>query len=84
MFSERFQRPVIVTRHAAVRMLQRNMDDGLLLRLVDEGSTRYKDESHLWAWLDVPGRDDNLVCVVLVLEQAVIVKTVLHHWELTP
>ena len=38
----------------------------------------------LWVWLDVPGRDDNLLCAVLLLESAVIVKTVMHHWELMP
>jgi hypothetical protein len=38
----------------------------------------------LWAWRGVPGRSDNLVCAALVLDDAVvIVKTVMHHWELT-
>lgn len=60
------------------------MSAELLLRIIDEGATRYSDETHLWAWLDVPGRTDNLVCVVLVLEGAVIVKTVMHRWELMP
>jgi len=32
--------------------------------------------------LSVPGGDDNTVCAVLVLDMAVIVKTVRHHWEL--
>ena len=84
MFSTRFDRPVIVTRHARDRMAERSVDDELLLRLIDEGRTRYSDDTHLWAWLDVPGRSDNLVCAVLVLEDAVIVKTVMHHWELLP
>ena len=43
-----------------------------------------RDASHLWVWLDVPGRDDNLLCAVLVLEDGVIVKTVMHHCELMP
>ena len=34
--------------------------------------------------MHVPDRDDNLVCAVLVLENAVIVKTLMHHWELLP
>ena len=34
--------------------------------------------------MDVPDRDDNLVFAVLVLENAVIVKTLMHHWELLP
>ena len=42
----------------------------------DEGDTRYSDETHLWAWLNVAGRDDNLLCLALFLENAVIVKTV--------
>ena len=65
-------------------MEQRGVNDALLLRLIDEGHTRYKDAAHLWTWLDLPGRGDNLVCAVLVLEDAVIVKTLMHHWELMP
>ena len=84
MFSVRFNRPIVVTRHAAQRRTQRAISDELLLRLVDEGETHYRDATHLWAWLDVTGREDNLVCAVLVLEDAVVIKTVLHRWELMP
>ena len=84
MHSKRFSRPVIVTRHAAQRMADRGVSDVLLLQIIDDGGIRYRDDAHLWAWLDVPGRDDNLVCAVLVLEDAVIVKTVMHRWELMP
>ena len=65
-------------------MTERDVSDALLLRVIDEGNTRYRDATHLWAWLDVSGRDDNLLCAVLVLDDALIVKTVLHHWELLP
>lgn len=82
MHSLRFDRPVIVTRHAEQRMAQRSVSAELLLRIIDEGDTRYSDAAHLWAWLEVPGRSDNLVCAVLVLDDAVIVKTVMHRWEL--
>ena len=51
----------------------------LLLRVIDEGAIRYKYATHLWAWLDVPGRNVNLMCAVLVLDDALIVKTVMHH-----
>lgn len=84
MHSVRFDLPVIVTRHAEQRMAERDVSAASLLRIIDEGVTRYSDEAHLWAWLDVPGRTDNLVCAVLVLEAAVIVKTVMHRWELMP
>jgi hypothetical protein len=75
---------VIITRHAAQRMTERNVVPALLLQVIDEGSTRYSDNTHLWAWLHAPNRDDNLVCAVLVLEAAVVVKTVMNHWEITP
>lgn len=84
MHSKRFSRPVIVTRHAAQRMADRGVSDVLLLQIIDDDGIRYRDDAHLWAWLDVPGRDDNLVCAVLVLEDAVIAKTVMHRWELMP
>jgi len=84
MHSARFNRPVVVTRHAAQRMLERQVTPELLLRVIDEDQTRYSDDMRLWVWLDVPGRDDNLLCAVLALEQAVIVKTVMHRWELMP
>lgn len=83
MQSKRFDRLVVVTRHAARRMAERDISEALLLQAIDDGAIRYSDAAHLWAWLDVPGRSDNLVCAVLVLEDAaVIVKTVMHHWEL--
>ena len=84
MHSARFNRPVIVTRHAAQRMVERQVTPELLLRVIDEGQTRYSDDIRLWVWLHVPGRDDNLPGAVLVLEDAVIVKTVMHRWELMP
>ena len=84
MFSQRFLKPVIVTRHAAQRMIERNIDKDLLLTIIDRGDSRFVDSCRLWAWLDVAGRDDNLICVALVLEEAVVVKTVMHRWELLP
>jgi hypothetical protein len=81
MFSLRFQRPLVITRRAAERMRVRNVTEELLLKIVDTGYLRYSDSTRLWAWLEVPGRDDNLLCLAVVLEDAVVVKTVMHHWE---
>jgi hypothetical protein len=44
--------------------------------------TRFKDDTHFWAYKRLPGRTDNLVCAVLVLEDAVVVKTVMHEFVL--
>lgn len=81
MFSIRFQRQIIVTRHARDRMVERNISDEILLEVIDSGETRYRDPTHLWAFKDFPERQDNLLCTVLVLEDAVIVKTVMHHFS---
>lgn len=53
--------------------------------IADLGLSRITATAHrLWVWLNVPQRNDSLLCAVLVLEDAVIVKTVMHHWELMP
>lgn len=82
MFSVRFQRSVIVTRHARIRMAERDIPDAMLLDVIDFGETRYRDDTHLWAFKDFPERNDNLLCAVVVLEDAVVVKTVLHHFSI--
>ena len=84
MFSDRFNRAIIVTRHAAQRMVEREISADLLLQVIETGQIRHSDVDRLWVWLRVPQRNDNLLCAVLVMEDAVIVKTVMHHWELTP
>ncbi len=80
MHSQRFNRPVILTRHAVIRMVERGISDAELLEVIDTGDTRFKDVDHLWAYKHLAGRADNLVCAVLVLEDAVIVKTVMHDF----
>ena len=81
MFSIRFQRQIIVTRHARGRMVERNISDEILLEVIDSGETRYRDPTNLWEFKEFPERQDNLLCTVLVLEDAVIVKTVMHHFS---
>lgn len=82
MYSIRFQRAVVVTRHARERMDERMVSDTMLLDVIDQGETRYRDSTHLWAFKEFPERNDNLLCAVVVLENAVIVKTVMHHFSL--
>jgi Domain of unknown function (DUF4258) len=82
MFSIRFQKPVVLTHHAQTRMAQRSISMDELLVVVDTGETRFKDDTHLWAFKNLPGRTDNLVCAVLVLEDVVVVKTVMHEFVL--
>jgi len=81
MFSIRFQRPVHITRHARTRMAERNMDDALVLDVIDTGTAKYKDDTRLWLFKSVAGRADNLLCAAAVLEDVLVVKTVMHHFE---
>ena len=62
-------------------MQSRNVGADLVLKIIDTGYLRYSDLVRLWAWLELPDRQDNLLCLALVLEDAVVVKTVMHHWE---
>ena len=80
MFSVRFQLPIILSSHAKIRMAERDISAAMLLEIIDSGGTRYKDETHLWAFKEFPERHDNLLCAVLVLEDCVVVKTVMHHF----
>jgi len=82
MFSNRFHRKVVLTRHARDRMAERNITELMLMDVIDLGETRYRDSTHLWAYKEFPERNDNLLCAVLVLEDAVVVKTVMHHFSL--
>lgn len=82
MFSTRFQRAVVVTRHARERMVERDIAEAMLIEVIDRGETRYRDSTHLWAFKEFPERNDNLLCAVVVLEDEVIVKTVMHHFSL--
>jgi hypothetical protein len=72
MNSIRFQRRIVVTRPARERMKERSISDAMLIEVIDCGETRYRDATHLWAFKSFPERDDNLLCAVLVPEDAVV------------
>jgi hypothetical protein len=81
MFSTKFHRTIIITKHARLRMFERKVADHLLAQIIDLGETRYSDDTHLWAFKEFPIRSDNSLCAVLVIEEALIVKTVMHHFS---
>lgn len=82
MFSQRFNRAIQVTEHAKKRMAERAIDDSTLLDLIETGEAKYKDDVRLWLFKAYADRDDNLICAAVVLESMVVVKTILHHFEL--
>ncbi len=82
MFSIRFQRDVAITHHARLRMAERRISDAMLLEVIDRGEIRYRDANHLWAFKAFPDRNDNLMCAVLILEDVIVVKTVMHNFSI--
>ncbi|MCG6657001.1 DUF4258 domain-containing protein [Halomonas campisalis] len=83
MHSKRFARDVYITRHARERMTQRAISEAEVVELLETGRAKYKDDSRMWIAKSMPGRDDNLVCAAVVLEDRLIIKTIMHHfvWE---
>ena len=80
--SRRFGRLVQVTYHAKERMQERRITEELLYDLLETGTAKYKDERRLWLFKAYPDRDDNNICAAVVLEDEVIMKTIMHRWEL--
>ena len=71
---------MIISSHAKIRMVERDINEGMLLEVIDSGEARYKDNTHLWAFKEFLKRHDNLLFAVLVLEDCVVLKTVMHHF----
>ena len=66
MFSTRFNRPVVISSHAKIRMTERDISEVTLLEVIDSGEARYKDTTHLWVFKEFPVRQDNLLCAGLI------------------
>ena len=84
MHSTRFDLPVVLTEHAKLRMVERNMDMGLVLEIIDTGTLKDAGNAHYWLYKNVTDRADNLLCAAAVIENAVVIKTIMHHWEPKP
>lgn len=80
--SLRFGMDVLVTRHARLRMSKRDVSDATLQQVIEEGDIRYKNDTQLWVFKHIEGREDNLICAAIVLEGVVVIKTVMINWEL--
>jgi hypothetical protein len=81
LYSVRFQRSIRLTFHARQRMSERNISDALLLDLLETGTIKYKDARRAWIFKSYPDREDNLICAAVALEQQMIIKTVMHHFQ---
>lgn len=63
-------------------MRERQITEDMVYDLLETGNARYKDERRLWLSKTYPDRDDNDICAAVVLEDNLIVKTIMHRWEL--
>ncbi|MDR1850246.1 MAG: DUF4258 domain-containing protein [Zoogloeaceae bacterium] len=84
MESKRFNRQIILTHHAKEQMAARNISYAELMETIEEGDADYKNATNLWLSRFFPARHDNLICAAVVLENALVVKTVMHHFERNP
>ena len=81
MYSHRFNSEVHITRHASERMAARNISDDELIELIEAGTVKHKDAVRVWVAKHFVNRQDNLLWFAAVLEDKMVVKTVMHHFE---
>lgn len=84
MYSVRFDRPVVLTRHARERMQERRVSEAEIMVIMETGTIREKDPRHVWIYREFATRPDNLLCVAALLDDVIIVKTIMTHWEVSP
>ncbi|MBF0383107.1 MAG: DUF4258 domain-containing protein [Magnetococcales bacterium] len=81
-YSKRFKQQVILTDHAQARMAERGINIQMVVDIIETGEKKFKNERSLWLSKGYPDRDDNLICAAVVLEDAIVIKTVMHKWKL--
>jgi hypothetical protein len=79
-YSSRFGKNVWLTHHARRNMGKRAVSMATLEQLIESGRIKESGNGHMWIFLEVPGRQDNLICAAVVEDAAVVVKTVMTHW----
>lgn len=73
-----------ITDHARTRMVERSISSLLLVTIIETGQVKSKPRQAkaFWAFADIAGRTDNLVCVSLVIESGdLVIKTILINWR---
>lgn len=76
-----FSKVIHVTEHAKKRMYERDISEDLLFDLVETGELKFKDSKHGWIAKFYENRNDNLICAAVLIEQTIIIKTVMYHFS---
>ena len=82
MFSTRFGKEIVITVHAVARLRDRNLSQNQLFSIIEHGTIHKKDEKRMWVSMEIADRGDNLICAAIVVEDRLVVKTVMVNWEL--
>ena len=80
--SPRFSKTVWLTNHAIEAMAKRGITLHQVKQVIEEGEFLRKDDTHGWLYCHFPNRNDNLVCAAVIDGEALIVKTIMVHWQL--
>ena len=75
---------IVLTAHARQRAQERNMSMEVVRDIVDNGTQQEASPGHFWFYKHFPDRDDNLLCVAAVIDNVLVIKTVMHHWRAAP
>jgi hypothetical protein len=81
MYSQRFNKVIHLTEHAKKRLLERDISIELLIDIIETGQLRYKDTTHAWIAKYYEQRKDNLLCAAVIIDQTIIIKTVMYHFN---
>lgn len=82
--SGRFGKRIHLTDHALRRMEERQISLATVQDLIENGTLIHKDEKHCWIFKSYSNRDDNLVCAAVVRDSAIVIKTLMTHWQEQP
>lgn len=81
-YSERFRCLVRLTEHAMSRMKERQISKDLVGELIETGEIHHKDKIRVWVYKEFDDRNDNLICAAVVMDDKLIIKTIMHGWQL--
>ena len=80
------QYELIITDHARFRMSTRDIALEEVIEVVEKGKVKEKKSPNkYWVYKDIPGREDNSICLSVVLENPkLIIITALVAWSPRP
>lgn len=81
-YSQRFGKPVWLTKHARQRMLARQVTEELLVAVIEHGTILERDHQNVWIFQRTEDPLLGMVCAATVVGDALIIKTVMTHWRL--